>query len=144
MLVPRLRACNPFFLLLLSVDFLSFFQLLPMIFKISRNTRIQEAQRLTSFRGRSWLSWGVAIHITRIIPYLLGRSSPSFCPFETCSRCAPMRNLNPWICAWFGPLSVKRVKRRKNGKQRAPRVSNSFVLRMCSSVYAISGSRGGT
>lgn len=43
-----------------------------MIFKISRNTRIQDAQRLTLFRSRPLFSWqGVAIHITKIIPCLL-------------------------------------------------------------------------
>lgn len=62
-------------------------QLLPIIFKISRNTRIQDAQRLTLFRSRSLFSCkGVAIHITEIIPCLLSQASPSVCPFETWSR----------------------------------------------------------
>lgn len=73
------------------VNFFFFFfflsQLLPIIFKISRNTRIQDAQRLTLFRSRPLFSCkGVAIHITEIIPCLLSQPSPSVCPFETWSR----------------------------------------------------------
>lgn len=54
-----------------------------MIFKISRNTRIQDAQPVTFFRSRSLFSCKeITIRITKIIPCLL--ASPNICPFETC------------------------------------------------------------
>lgn len=60
-------------------------QLLPMIFKISRNTRIQDPQRLTLFRSRPLFSCkGIAINITKIIP-CLSQPSPSICSLETCN-----------------------------------------------------------
>lgn len=60
-------------------------QLLPMIFRISRNTRIQDAQPVTFFRSRSLFSCReITIRITKIIPCLV--ASPNICPFETCGR----------------------------------------------------------
>lgn len=74
-----------FFLFFYFLFFLS--QLLPIIFKISRNTRTQDAKRLTLFRSKSLFSCnGIAIHITEIIPCLLSQPSSSVCPFETWTR----------------------------------------------------------
>lgn len=62
-----------------------------MLFKISRNTKIQDAQRLTLFRSRPLFSCqAVALHITKIIPCLLRQRSSSIFALETY-----MCNLNP-------------------------------------------------
>ena len=92
-------------------SFFFFLQLLPMIFRISRNTRIQDAERLTFFRSRPLFSCkAIAIHITKIIPCLLRQPSPSVCPLEEKKKrkrkrklaaCSPMCNLNPWTRMTF-------------------------------------------
>lgn len=53
-------------------------QLLPIIFRISRNMRIQDAGPLTLLRSKSnFSSKAITIHITRVIPCLACRQSPS-------------------------------------------------------------------
>lgn len=53
-------------------------QLLPIIFRISRNMRIQDAGPLTLLRSRSiFSSKAITIHITKVIPCLACRPSPS-------------------------------------------------------------------
>lgn len=53
-------------------------QLLPIIFRISRNMRIQDAGPLTLLRSKSkFSSKAFTIHITKVIPCLACRPSPS-------------------------------------------------------------------
>lgn len=53
-------------------------QLLPIIFRISRNMRIQDAGPLTLLRSKSeFSSKAITIHITKVIPCLACRPSPS-------------------------------------------------------------------
>lgn len=59
------------------------FQLLPIIFKISRNIRIQDAYLFTLFWSRPLFSSNeIAIHITGLIPYLVCKQSPNASPLE--------------------------------------------------------------
>lgn len=69
-------------------EFPLFSQLLPTIFKISKNTKIQDALLLTSFRGGP-----ATIDITNTIPCWC-RPAPSVCPSETYRRL--LCDLNSW------------------------------------------------
>lgn len=94
---PLVEAYNPGFFfsssslivfLRLRREFPLFSQLLPTIFKISKNTKIQDALLLTSFRGGP-----ATIDITNTIPCWC-RPAPSVCSSETYRRL--LCDLNSW------------------------------------------------
>ena len=123
-------------------SFFFFLQLLPMIFRISRNTRIQDAERLTFFRSRPLFSCkAIAIHITKIIPCLLRQPSPSVCPLEEKKKKKKKKKtccLLPYV--QLEPMDQDDVQCERKPRRRDPRPTKKLSMRLCAWASSSSSS----